>query len=103
MLPVSVLHRGAACGAVGNGNVCWVQEEADSRTTVLMVVGAGRGPLVAASLRASVRAKRKLRCTGRMCLAGCGPGMWFAGLLVAAQLHLSAVRCVGHFGPVQSP
>ncbi len=29
--------------------------------TVLMVVGAGRGPLVAASLRASVRAKRRLR------------------------------------------
>ncbi|PRW56786.1 arginine N-methyltransferase [Chlorella sorokiniana] len=37
------------------------QEEADSRVTVLMVVGAGRGPLVAASLRASVRAKRRLR------------------------------------------
>ncbi|KAI3428237.1 hypothetical protein D9Q98_006617 [Chlorella vulgaris] len=37
------------------------QEEAESRTTVLMVVGAGRGPLVAASLRASVRAKRQIR------------------------------------------
>ncbi|EFN58275.1 hypothetical protein CHLNCDRAFT_142244 [Chlorella variabilis] len=37
------------------------EEEAESRTTVLMVVGAGRGPLVAASLRASVRARRKLR------------------------------------------
>lgn len=37
------------------------QEEAERRVTVLMVVGAGRGPLVAASLRASVRAKRRLR------------------------------------------
>lgn len=44
------------------------QEEADSRVTVLMVVGAGRGPLVAASLRASVRAKRRLRWVG------CGRG-----------------------------
>lgn len=35
--------------------------EASSRTTVLMVVGAGRGPLVRASLRASARAGRKLR------------------------------------------
>ncbi len=37
------------------------QEEAERRVTVLMVVGAGRGPLVAASLRASVRAKRRIR------------------------------------------
>ncbi|PSC71639.1 arginine N-methyltransferase [Micractinium conductrix] len=37
------------------------QEEAESRVTVLMVVGAGRGPLVAASLRASVRARRRIR------------------------------------------
>jgi hypothetical protein len=41
---------------------CVLQEEAESRTTVLMVVGAGRGPLVAASLRASLRAKRQIRC-----------------------------------------
>ena len=39
----------------------FLQEEAETRTTVLMVVGAGRGPLVAASLRASVRAQRKIR------------------------------------------
>ena len=38
-----------------------LQEEAETRTAVLMVVGAGRGPLVAASLRASVRAQRKIR------------------------------------------
>ncbi|KAL4443757.1 hypothetical protein ABPG75_011494 [Micractinium tetrahymenae] len=37
------------------------QEEAEQRVTVLMVVGAGRGPLVAASLRASLRAKRRIR------------------------------------------
>jgi len=36
-------------------------ERPESETTVLMVVGAGRGPLVKASLRASEQAKRKLR------------------------------------------
>eukprot|EP00271_Cylindrocystis_brebissonii_P015961 TRINITY_DN39061_c0_g1_i1.p1 TRINITY_DN39061_c0_g1~~TRINITY_DN39061_c0_g1_i1.p1 ORF type:complete len:675 (-),score=92.30 TRINITY_DN39061_c0_g1_i1:75-2099(-) len=36
-------------------------EEADSRTVVLMVVGAGRGPLVRASLQAAQEAGRKLR------------------------------------------
>ena len=44
--------------------------------TVLMVVGAGRGPLVAASLRASVRAKRRLRCARAGCaLTGRGAGL----------------------------
>jgi protein arginine N-methyltransferase 5 len=37
------------------------QAEASSRTTVLMVVGAGRGPLVRASLRASQTAGRQLQ------------------------------------------
>lgn len=35
--------------------------EAATRTTILMVVGAGRGPLVRASLRAANRSGRKLR------------------------------------------
>ncbi|EIE25124.1 protein arginine N-methyltransferase 5 [Coccomyxa subellipsoidea C-169] len=37
------------------------EEEAATRDIVLMVVGAGRGPLVRASLSAAERAKRKLR------------------------------------------
>ena len=37
------------------------QAEAATRTTVLMVVGAGRGPLVRASLRASEKTGRKLQ------------------------------------------
>lgn len=38
-----------------------VPQEAAASTTVLMVVGAGRGPLVASSLRAATRAQRALR------------------------------------------
>ena len=37
------------------------EEAAATTTTVLMVVGAGRGPLVAASLRAAARAQRLLK------------------------------------------
>jgi protein arginine N-methyltransferase 5 len=37
------------------------QEHAASTVTTLMVVGAGRGPLVSASLRAAARSKRKLK------------------------------------------
>jgi len=37
------------------------QAEASTRSSVLMVVGAGRGPLVRASLRASQKAGRKLQ------------------------------------------
>ena len=43
----------------------WLSVVMIEAVAVLMVVGAGRGPLVAASLRASVRAKRRLRWVGQ--------------------------------------
>ena len=38
-----------------------LQKKSEESTTVLMVVGAGRGPLVRASLRAAHDAKRNIR------------------------------------------